>query len=231
MADNVAITAGAGTTIRTDDVGGVQYQVVKLDVGADGASAALSNSNPIPVSDAGGSLTVDVGSVAAGDNNIGNVDVATVPADPFGVNADAAVAAGAAGSIQAKLRLMTSQLDAIKTAVETLDNTVAGSELQVDIVSGGLTPSKAGTATITTVADSASSATLKAANASRLGIVIANDSTVILYVKYGTTASSTDWTYKLEAGETLRDELYTGRIDGIWASDASGSARITELTA
>lgn len=44
---------------------------------------------------------VDIASIAAGDNNIGNVDIVTVPADPFGVNADAA---SATGSISAKLR-------------------------------------------------------------------------------------------------------------------------------
>ena len=39
MADNVAITAGAGTTIRTDDVGsGVQVQYVKLMNAADAAT-------------------------------------------------------------------------------------------------------------------------------------------------------------------------------------------------
>lgn len=78
--------------------------------------------------------TIQVGSIAAGDNNIGNVDLAsaipagtnnigdvdvlTVPADPFGANADAAVAAGAVGSIQAKLRRLTTDLDAVKTAVQ-----------------------------------------------------------------------------------------------------------------
>lgn len=59
MADNVAITAGLGTSVATDDVAGVHYQKVKLDVGGDGVSLPLSNSNPIPVSDGGGSLTVD----------------------------------------------------------------------------------------------------------------------------------------------------------------------------
>lgn len=38
MADNVAVTAGAGTTIATDDVSSVHYQVVKLDLGGDGAT-------------------------------------------------------------------------------------------------------------------------------------------------------------------------------------------------
>lgn len=77
---------------------------------------------------------VDIASIAAGDNNIGNVDVLTLPADPLGANADAAATAGSTGSISAKLRLITSQLDSIKTAVETLDNVVSGSEAQVDIV-------------------------------------------------------------------------------------------------
>lgn len=49
MSDGVAVTAGSGTIIATDDVGGVQYQVVKINVGGDGASAPLSSSNPLPV--------------------------------------------------------------------------------------------------------------------------------------------------------------------------------------
>jgi hypothetical protein len=39
MADNVAITAGAGTTLASDDVGGVQYPRVKISIGADGTAA------------------------------------------------------------------------------------------------------------------------------------------------------------------------------------------------
>lgn len=38
MADNVNITPGAGATIAADDVIGVLYQNVKLDMGGDGAS-------------------------------------------------------------------------------------------------------------------------------------------------------------------------------------------------
>lgn len=33
MADNVAITAGSGTTIATDDIGGSHYQKIKMVVG------------------------------------------------------------------------------------------------------------------------------------------------------------------------------------------------------
>jgi hypothetical protein len=38
MADNLAITVGAGTTIATDDIGGVHHQRVKLSLGADGSA-------------------------------------------------------------------------------------------------------------------------------------------------------------------------------------------------
>lgn len=48
MADNVAVTPGTGATIATDDVGGVQFQKVKLDVGSDGASSPVTTSNPLP---------------------------------------------------------------------------------------------------------------------------------------------------------------------------------------
>lgn len=49
MADNVAITAGSGTNIAADDVSSVFYQRVKLDFGADGASAPATAATPLPV--------------------------------------------------------------------------------------------------------------------------------------------------------------------------------------
>lgn len=49
MADNVAITAGAGTTIATDDVGGVHYQIVKNAYGALDAVTLVDQTNPFPV--------------------------------------------------------------------------------------------------------------------------------------------------------------------------------------
>ena len=49
MADNVAITAGAGTSIASDDIGGVQYQRVKITHGQDGTATDASSANPLPV--------------------------------------------------------------------------------------------------------------------------------------------------------------------------------------
>ena len=39
MADHIDITEGSGKTVATDDVGGKQYQRIKLDLGTDGAAA------------------------------------------------------------------------------------------------------------------------------------------------------------------------------------------------
>lgn len=48
MADNVTLPASSGTfSAASDDVGGVQYQRVKLDVGADGASAPVVGTMPV----------------------------------------------------------------------------------------------------------------------------------------------------------------------------------------
>ncbi|MDQ3023820.1 MAG: hypothetical protein M3R04_05465 [bacterium] len=50
MADNIAITSGAGTVIATDDIAGVQYQRVKLAQGADGVGVDVSSAAPLQVS-------------------------------------------------------------------------------------------------------------------------------------------------------------------------------------
>jgi hypothetical protein len=85
-------------------------------------------------------------------------------------------------------------------------------------------------ADVTSVGDSASSVTLLASNSARKGFKIFNDSTAILYVKYGATASTSSFTVRLTPYGIHEGVGYTGRIDGIWASDAGGNARITELT-
>jgi hypothetical protein len=92
------------------------------------------------------------------------------------------------------------------------------------------TPQTSTTATTSSVAGSASSTTLLSSNTSRIGATISNDSTAALYLKLGTTASTSSYTIKLLTDDYYEVPFaYTGRIDGIWAS-ATGNARITELT-
>ena len=89
----------------------------------------------------------------------------------------------------------------------------------------------ANTATLSNVNSSATSVTLQAANGKRLGWYVYNDSSAILYVKFGATASTTSFTVQIAAGGQWAmppGAVYTGIIDGIWAS-ANGAARCTEL--
>jgi len=91
---------------------------------------------------------------------------------------------------------------------------------------------RSSTATVTSVNDTASSTTLLSSNSARLGASFYNDSTSTLYLKCGTTASTTDFTVKLSPSEffELSQPVYTGRVDGIWSSDSTGAVRITEYT-
>lgn len=50
MADNVPITAGSGTSIATDEVGGAHYQRMKVCWGAEGAANDTSAAAPFPAS-------------------------------------------------------------------------------------------------------------------------------------------------------------------------------------
>jgi len=87
------------------------------------------------------------------------------------------------------------------------------------------------TATLTNVNDSATNVTLLSSNVDRLGGTIYNDSDQTLYVKFGVTASTTSFTAKVfPDGYYELPKRYLGQIDGIWASDSTGAARITELT-
>lgn len=91
------------------------------------------------------------------------------------------------------------------------------------------------TGTISSVSGSASSVTVLAANTSRKGATIFNDSAATLYLALSdTTASTTVHTVQVAASGyyelPLNDGgVYTGRIAGIWSS-ATGSARVSEMT-
>lgn len=62
MVDNLTLNSGSGgATLAADDIAGVHHQRVKIQQGADGSASDVSDSNPLPIDDAGGSLTVDDG--------------------------------------------------------------------------------------------------------------------------------------------------------------------------
>jgi hypothetical protein len=75
MADNVtfqAVTTATppnATTVAADDVGGVKFQQVKLDIGGDGVSSPLTTTNPMPV--AGSVQTVGTSQVLGSVQGVG----------------------------------------------------------------------------------------------------------------------------------------------------------------
>lgn len=188
MADNLTTqsstpaTVPASTVIATDDASGAHYQLVKLvnatadsttrtGVAADPLRVDPTGTTAQPVTDNGGSLTVD-GTVA------------------------------------------------ISGTVAVTDN------------SGSLTVDRAtaSSATVTQVSSSASSTTLASSSGTRKGMTIFNDSTQVLYVKLGATASTSSYTVRLESHGYWEmptgEGIYTGAVDGIWAS-ANGNALVT----
>jgi hypothetical protein len=86
------------------------------------------------------------------------------------------------------------------------------------------------TAAHTTVASSASSVTILAANAARKGARIVNNSSKILYLTFGATTTTSAFTSKLASGAELEipTDGYTGIVSGLWSS-VNGDAQVTEL--
>lgn len=86
--------------------------------------------------------------------------------------------------------------------------------------------------TVAQVAASASNTTLKASNTNRRGLAVYNDADKALYLKLGTTASTTSFTVKIAAGgyyEIPQFPTYTGQVDGIWDTGPTGNAYVTEI--
>lgn len=149
MVDNVTFqttpaTAPNGTVVATDNIGGIDYQRVKVTWGVDGTATDVSATDPLPVTS---------------------------------------------------------------------------------------TPSKSSTGTQSNVAGNAGNVTILAANTSRRGASVYNDSAAILYLLAAAgTSSATLYTVQIQPnGYYEVPASYTGIISGIWAS-ATGSARVTEWT-
>lgn len=135
---------------------------------------------------------------------------------------------GAAGASDRGIKLVVRRVD----TPTTLSNSACYSTLTVDPSARLYVNVNAGsTGTITSVASSASSVTILAANNSRASAQVYNESTQILYLALSNvTASATVYTVQMAANTYYEvPQNYTGIIKGIWAS-ANGNARVTEIT-
>lgn len=91
-------------------------------------------------------------------------------------------------------------------------------------------------ATISRVTSATADTALVAANVGRMGAYVFNESTAVLYLKFGTGASTTSYTvqiaasgyYEIPNGSGAAGGVYRGPINGAWAS-ANGFAMVTEV--
>jgi len=86
-------------------------------------------------------------------------------------------------------------------------------------------------ATVAAVPAPTTVANLLTANSTRGGFIITNGTTGNLFVKFGATATTTDYTIKLAAGavyeaQPLGNELYGGLITGI-IDTGTGNVQVT----
>ena len=70
MADNVAITAGSGTNVATDDLSGVHYQRVKVSWGADGVANDANATTPLPTTEVPTATTPTTTSVSSSATSV-----------------------------------------------------------------------------------------------------------------------------------------------------------------
>ena len=196
---------------------------IPVDIGSIG-TVTVSNevevkndlNSPVPISDNGSSLTVD-GTVTANAGTgtfavSGTFWQATQPvsgpltdtelrATPVPVSGT--ITANAGTNLNTSALALETTATAIKTAVETLDNAIAGNEMQVDIVSGTVT-ANAGTGafevrprngSVTVVAGAtdstpSTSAEALATNSSRQYLYIQNNSDTDMYFNFGAAATT-----------------------------------------
>lgn len=210
----------------------------------DGGSPLMvigNGGNPLPVSGivtVGNNVAVTLGtSLPAGNFNIGDVDVATMP--PLPQLPAALGQTTKAGSLPVVLASDTGTLTvsvAGNVALGASGNTIGKLGVNAGVNIGTVDVLASGTAAVATVVTSFTAVTLAAANAARVGLIVANtaDASSELYLKFGTAASSTSWTAIVQPGGywEMPRRYYTGIVTGIWMDYSRalpvGSAHVTE---
>ncbi len=82
--------------------------------------------------------------------------------------------------------------------------------------------------TVTVIPDIGVSTLFAAVSTNFREVIIQNNSSANLYIKFGSSVSTSDYSAKLAAGDALITQ-HLGSIYGIWDGDVGGFANITEL--
>ena len=209
---NVKVTPSGSLTIALGDIDGVSGQ----ETMADSLPVVIaSDQSAVPISDDGGSITVD-GTVAATQSGTWNI-----------TNVTGTISLPTGAATESTLSTLDGKVTACNTGAVTLASQANPftSALPVE-------PETVSTSSVTSTSASASSVTVLASNASRKLAIFVNDADKIAYIKLGATASTTSYSYKLQPNSTLElaQPVYTGVVDAIWETSPTGAMRVTELT-
>jgi len=203
---NVKVTPSGSLTIALGDIDGVAGQETMAD--------------SLPVVIASDQSPIDV--AQSGTWNINNIS-GTISL-PTGAATESTLS-----TLNGKVTACNTGAVTISTALPAGTNNIG----DVDVASlPAVVAATYSTSAVTSVVSSATSTSILANNASRRMAIMVNDSDKNAYVKLGTTASTTSFSYKLTPGQTLElpTPVYTGAIDAIWDAGPTGSMRVTEIT-
>ncbi|MGB8520847.1 MAG: hypothetical protein WCD38_11860 [Candidatus Tumulicola sp.] len=222
--DSGTVTANAGTGNFTvvQPTGTALHAVLDTTSTTAVTQATAANLNATVVFAAPQHVIADSGTV-----NVGTVT--TLPAITFSAPQHVITDSGTTVVTQPTGTSLHAVLDATSTTAVT--------QATASNLNATVTQAQPGTATITSVASSASSVQLLASNASRKGYIFCNESTQIVYIAEGATATSaaSGHSFALVGASAVpyacHEEhgtgVYTGAINAIWAS-ANGAMSITE---
>lgn len=241
---NVKVNPSGSLTVALGDITGVDGQAT---MAASLPVVIASNQSAIPVTQSGTwnitniSGTVSLPTGAATEATLSSLNGKVTACNTGAVTISAALPAGGnkigdVGVLTLPNVTLASQANPFTSAVPVSDN---GGSITVD---GTVAATQSGTWSVATatysssavssVTSAATNTVLLASNASRRQAVLYNDCDKAVYVKLGTTASNTSFSYRLQPNQTLElpTPVYTGAIDGIWDSSPTGSMRVTEIT-
>lgn len=226
-----ALSTGTNTIGSVNVLGG-NAAAVKVDGSAVTQPVSIASAPVTPVTDNGGSLTVD-GTVTVNDMTSGNAktkivdstgaDVSYIPAGTAGTPSSSVLSVqGISGGTV--IGINSNHVgDGIQAYLNDHGNDipVSGTVSIIDTSSIGATPTNFSSLTY---------ATISASNVSRKGLTIFNEGPGLLYVTLGTsTTTSSSYTVRMSAGDYYEVPFgYIGLVGGIFGT--AGNARVTEIT-